>query len=71
MACACVVDFRGLRTAHRYGKTMHPHPTLGESVEIAAEIVHSICTDVPPRGRRCLLERFDPFMQLQTPVDCC
>ncbi len=30
------------------GKTIHPHPTLGESVGLAAEAVHGHCTDLPP-----------------------
>ncbi|MGB3742737.1 MAG: dihydrolipoyl dehydrogenase [Castellaniella sp.] len=30
------------------GKTIHPHPTLGESVGMAAEIADGHCTDVPP-----------------------
>ncbi|WP_370678610.1 dihydrolipoyl dehydrogenase [Comamonas sp. GB3 AK4-5] len=30
------------------GKTIHPHPTLGESVGMAAEVAHGSCTDVPP-----------------------
>ncbi len=30
------------------GKTIHPHPTLGESIGMAAEIAHGSCTDVPP-----------------------
>ncbi|TMS58696.1 dihydrolipoyl dehydrogenase [Imbroritus primus] len=30
------------------GKTIHPHPTLGESVGMAAEIYEGVCTDVPP-----------------------
>ncbi len=30
------------------GKTIHPHPTLGESIGIAAEVAHGSCTDVPP-----------------------
>ena len=34
------------------GKTIHPHPTLGESIGMAAEIAHGTCTDVPPRARR-------------------
>ncbi len=29
------------------GKTIHPHPTLGESIGMAAEIAHGTCTDVP------------------------
>jgi dihydrolipoamide dehydrogenase len=30
------------------GKTIHPNPTLGESVGMAAEVAHGSCTDVPP-----------------------
>ncbi len=30
------------------GKTIHPHPTLGESVGMAAEIYEGVCTDVMP-----------------------
>ncbi|MBW8846897.1 MAG: dihydrolipoyl dehydrogenase [Burkholderiales bacterium] len=30
------------------GKTIHPHPTLGESLGMAAEVAHGSCTDVPP-----------------------
>ena len=30
------------------GKTIHPHPTLGESTGMAAEIAHGSGTDVPP-----------------------
>ena len=33
------------------GKTIHPHPTLGESIGMAAEIAHGSCTDVPPARR--------------------
>ena len=33
------------------GKTIHPHPTLGESVGMAAEIAHGTCTDVPPQRK--------------------
>lgn len=29
-------------------KTIHPHPTLGESLGMAAEVAHGSCTDVPP-----------------------
>jgi pyruvate/2-oxoglutarate dehydrogenase complex dihydrolipoamide acyltransferase (E2) component len=29
------------------GKTIHPHPTLGETVGMAAEVAHGTCTDVP------------------------
>ena len=34
------------------GKTIHPHPTLGESVGMAAEIAHGTCTDVPPPRKK-------------------
>ena len=30
------------------GKTIHPHPTLGESIGMAAEVAHGSCTDLPP-----------------------
>ena len=33
------------------GKTIHPHPTLGESVGLAAEVAHGSCTDLPPTRR--------------------
>ncbi len=29
------------------GKTIHPHPTLGESVGLAAEAFEGVCTDLP------------------------
>jgi dihydrolipoamide dehydrogenase len=34
------------------GKTIHPHPTLGESVGLAAEAAHGTCTDLPPQRKR-------------------
>ena len=33
------------------GKTIHPHPTLGESIGMAAEVAHGGCTDLPPARR--------------------
>ena len=30
------------------GKTIHPHPTLSESVGMAAEVFEGVCTDLPP-----------------------
>ncbi|MDM0044082.1 dihydrolipoyl dehydrogenase [Variovorax dokdonensis] len=33
------------------GKTIHPHPTLGESIGMAAEVAHGTCTDLPPQRR--------------------
>ena len=33
------------------GKTIHPHPTLGESIGMAAEVAHGSCTDLPPTKR--------------------
>ena len=30
------------------GRTIHPHPTLGESIGLAAEVAHGSCTDLPP-----------------------
>jgi dihydrolipoamide dehydrogenase len=32
-------------------KTIHPHPTLGESIGMAAEVAHGSCTDLPPARR--------------------
>ncbi|MDH4395160.1 MAG: dihydrolipoyl dehydrogenase [Limnobacter sp.] len=34
------------------GKTIHPHPTLCESVGMAAEIFEGVCTDVPPARKK-------------------
>jgi dihydrolipoyl dehydrogenase len=34
------------------GKTIHPHPTLAESVGMAAEVFEGVCTDLPPPRRR-------------------
>ena len=34
------------------GKTIHPHPTLGESVGMAAELYEGVCTDLPPVKRK-------------------
>ena len=33
------------------GKTIHPHPTLGETVGMAAEVALGSCTDLPARRR--------------------
>ncbi|MCU0773450.1 MAG: dihydrolipoyl dehydrogenase [Ideonella sp.] len=33
------------------GKTVHPHPTLGESIGMAAEVAEGSCTDLPPPRR--------------------
>jgi len=34
------------------GRTIHPHPTLGESVGLAAEVFEGVCTDLlPPRKK--------------------
>jgi dihydrolipoamide dehydrogenase len=33
------------------GKTIHPHPTLGESIGMAAEVAEGACTDLPPPRR--------------------
>ncbi|MDX2259164.1 MAG: dihydrolipoyl dehydrogenase [Hyphomicrobiaceae bacterium] len=34
------------------GKTIHPHPTLGESIGMAAEVFEGTCTDLPPARKR-------------------
>jgi dihydrolipoamide dehydrogenase len=33
------------------GRTIHPHPTLGESIGLAAEVAEGSCTDLPPPRR--------------------
>jgi dihydrolipoamide dehydrogenase len=33
-------------------KTIHPHPTLGESVGMAAEVAEGVCTDLPPARKK-------------------
>ena len=33
------------------GKTIHPHPKLGESIGMAAEVAHGSCTDLPPQRK--------------------
>ena len=34
------------------GRTIHPHPTLGESVGMAAELYEGVCTDLPAVKRK-------------------
>ncbi|MGH8704780.1 MAG: dihydrolipoyl dehydrogenase, partial [Burkholderiales bacterium] len=34
------------------GKTIHPHPTLSESVGMGAELFEGVCTDLPPQRKR-------------------
>ncbi|AVZ80021.1 dihydrolipoyl dehydrogenase [Zoogloeaceae bacteirum Par-f-2] len=34
------------------GKTIHPHPTLGETIGMAAEVAHGSCTDLPPARKK-------------------
>jgi dihydrolipoamide dehydrogenase len=34
------------------GKTIHPHPTLGESVGLAAEHYEGVCTELLPKKKR-------------------
>jgi dihydrolipoamide dehydrogenase len=34
------------------GKTIHPHPTLCESVGMAAEVFEGVCTDLPPQKKK-------------------
>ena len=33
------------------GTTIHPHPTLSESIGMAAEVAHGTCTDLPPQRK--------------------
>ncbi len=34
------------------GRTIHPHPTLSESIGFAAEMYEGVCTDLPPPRKR-------------------
>jgi pyruvate dehydrogenase complex dehydrogenase (E1) component len=34
------------------GKTIHPHPTLGESIGMAAEVFEGVCTYLPPAKKK-------------------
>ena len=34
------------------GRTIHPHPTLGESIGLAAEVYEGVCTDLPPARKK-------------------
>ncbi|WP_186408227.1 hypothetical protein [Candidatus Accumulibacter aalborgensis] len=34
------------------GDAIHPHPTLGESVGMAAEVYEGVCTDLPAVKKR-------------------
>ena len=34
------------------GRTIHPHPTLSESVGLAAEAFEGVCTDLPPQRKK-------------------
>ncbi|PHV11849.1 dihydrolipoyl dehydrogenase [Chitinimonas sp. BJB300] len=34
------------------GKTIHAHPTLGESIGMAAEVFEGTCTDLPPQRKK-------------------
>jgi dihydrolipoamide dehydrogenase len=34
------------------GKTIHPHPTLSESIGMAAELFEGVCTDLPPARKK-------------------
>jgi hypothetical protein len=42
------------------GKTIHPHPTLGETIGMAAEVAKGVCTDLPPRSRASRSSRDRP-----------
>jgi dihydrolipoamide dehydrogenase len=38
--------------AEDIGKTIHPHPTLGESIGMSAEVFGGVCTDLPPQRKK-------------------
>ena len=47
----CLAIERGC-DATDIGKTIHAHPTLGESIGMAAEVAHGSCTDLPPQRKK-------------------
>jgi dihydrolipoamide dehydrogenase len=47
----CLAIEMGCDTAD-IGKTIHPHPTLGESIGMAAEVFEGHCTDLPPQKKK-------------------
>jgi len=38
--------------AEDVGRTIHPHPALGESIGMAAELYEGVCTDLPPPRKK-------------------
>ncbi|MCO7223965.1 dihydrolipoyl dehydrogenase [Pleionea sp. CnH1-48] len=38
--------------AEDIGLTIHPHPTLSESIGFSAEVVEGTCTDLPPKRKK-------------------
>ena len=38
--------------AEDLGLTIHPHPTLSESIGLAAEVAEGTITDLPPKRKR-------------------
>ncbi|HHC71701.1 MAG TPA: dihydrolipoyl dehydrogenase [Thiotrichales bacterium] len=38
--------------AEDIGLTIHPHPTLNESIAMAAEVAEGACTDLPPQRKK-------------------
>lgn len=38
--------------AEDIGKTIHPHPTLGESIGMSAEVFAGVCTDLPAQRKK-------------------
>ncbi|WP_293763574.1 dihydrolipoyl dehydrogenase [uncultured Aquitalea sp.] len=38
--------------AEDVAKTIHPHPTMGESIGMAAEVFEGTCTDLPPQRKK-------------------
>ena len=38
--------------AEDIGLTIHPHPTLVETIGMAAEVAEGSCTDLPPARKR-------------------
>ena len=48
---ALAMDIEMCADAVDIAKAIHPHPKLGESIGMAAEVAHGSCTDLPPERK--------------------
>ena len=55
--CPLLAVSRGCDAAAIGRDIHHPHPTLGETVGLAASLAHGSCTDLPAMARRAVANR--------------